>query len=82
MTTLPLSGGSGEKKWELADGVAECKRELKLRERVYPAFIERKSLDPHSAAKQVKALQGTLRFLEFCAKHELRLRALLEEHTG
>ena len=68
------------KKWALSDGIAECRRELALRQRVYPRFIERGRLTEHSAQKQVDALIGTLRFLDFCAKHEARLRALLEEH--
>jgi hypothetical protein len=78
MSGLPLTGGAGEKKWAITDGIAEIKRELAMRERVYPQLIGRGTLDTHSAAKQNRDLTGTLRFLEFCAKNELKLRSLLE----
>jgi len=69
-------------KWSLADGVAECRRELHLRQRVYPTFIARGQLTQHDADKQNRAMQGTVRFLEFCANNEVRLRSLLGENKG
>lgn len=76
---VPLTGGSGERKWTLADGIAEVKRELGLRERVYPTFIARASLSEHEAARQMRDLQGTLKFLVFCASHEAKLKRFFEE---
>ncbi len=81
MTTqsLPLEGGAGERKWRLQDGIAECKRELHMRERVYPNLIGRGQLTEADANKHNKDLQGTLRFLEFCLKNEVRLRQAMTE---
>jgi hypothetical protein len=77
--TLPLTGGTGTKKWTLADGISECKREMHMRARVYPNLIARGQLTEQDANKQNVALHGTLIFLQFCAKHELRLRQVLAE---
>lgn len=74
---MPLQGGSGEKKWKLADGISECKRELMQRERVYPRLIDRGQLEQHTANQQNRDLTGILRFLEWCLKREARLREFM-----
>lgn len=76
---LKLEGGAGQPKWTLAHGIAECKRELHMRQRVYPTLIARQQLTPIEADRQTRHLQGVQRFLEFCAKHEPRLRELVDK---
>jgi hypothetical protein len=70
------------KKWTLADGIAECKRELAIRKNVYPTFIARGRHTQEEADGYVARLEGTLRFLEFCANNEATLRSLLERASG
>jgi len=77
--TLPLSGGSGEKKWTLSDGIAEVKREIGLRQRVYPQFVARQSMSQHEADAHMKAMEGVLKFLQFCGNNEVRLRSFFAE---
>lgn len=79
MDTLPLEGGSGEKKWTLSDGISEVKRELMLREQVYPRRIATKAMTEGEAAHHMREMRGVLRFLEFCLKHEKRLRQVMTE---
>jgi hypothetical protein len=80
--TLPLTGGSGQPKWTIAEGITELKREAHMRQRVYPGLVARGQLEQGEADRQNRRLQGTIRFLEFCAKNEVRLRGLLEEHES
>lgn len=75
---LRLGGGAGQPKWTLAHGIAECKRELHMRGRVYRRLVDRGELTQIEADRQIRHLQGTQRFLEFCAKHEPRLREIVE----
>jgi hypothetical protein len=77
--SMPLAGGSGEKKWSLKDGIAEIKREQFHRGRVYPRLVASGQLSQAEANKQDWALQGTLTFLEFCLKNEARLRQIMKE---
>jgi hypothetical protein len=76
---LPLQGGSGEKKWTLADGIAEIRRELALRKQVYPNFVARNRYTQDQVDGFVRNLEGALKFLEFCANNEARLKAVLQE---
>ena len=77
--SMPLAGGSGEKKWHLQDGISEIKRELMMRERVYPRLIARGQIEQPEADKRNRDMMGTLRFLEFCLKNEARLRQVMTE---
>lgn len=79
---LPLEGGSGSKKWTLADGIAEVKRELMLRERVYAHRVQTKAMSQHEADHHMAQMQGVLRFLEFCLKKEAALRQALAEYLA
>src|ERR1043166_5125663 len=78
MSALPLEGG--KEKWTLGHGIAECKRELGLRKRVYPSFVARGSMGTHEAEYHTWAMEGVLRFLQFCQEKEPALRqALIED---
>jgi len=77
--TLPLSGGSGEKKWTLADGISEVKRELMLREKVYAYRISTKAMTEQEAFVHMRDMRGVLTFLEFCLKNEARLRQVVTD---
>lgn len=79
MSELPLAGGTGQRKWTIAEGVSEIKRELRMRERVYPSLITREKLTEEDAVRQNWRLQGALRLLEWCGNNEVKLRKLLEE---
>ena len=74
---LPLEGGYGEKKWTLQVGIAEVKRELMLREKVYAHRIATKAMSEQEAAVHMRDMRGVLTFLEFCLKHEGRLRQVM-----
>ena len=49
---------------DLLAQIAELKRELKMRERVYPQLIARGKLDEHEARNQYRALLAALKTLE------------------
>ena len=84
---LKLTGGAGEKKWSLKEGVAEIKREQFHRGRVYPRLVASGQMTEADAIRQDWALAGVLNFLEFCAKREPALREFMaqvleQEKTG
>jgi hypothetical protein len=82
MSELDLTGGSGDAKWTIAEGITEIKRELAMRARVYPHRVTTGAMDKHEADRQVRRLEGTLRFLEWCAKREPEIRKLQDQSKG
>lgn len=78
-STLPLSDGSGSKKWTLSDGISEVKRELMLREKVYAHRVATKAMTQQEADHHMRQLQGVLTFLMFCANNEVKLRGFFRD---
>ena len=68
-------------KWRLDDGLAELIRERDYRERTFPQLLARGSLGMDEARQYTEALQGTIKFLEFCKTHEEALRAFMRERA-
>lgn len=54
------------------DGIYEVKRELAMREKVYPGLIRNGLLTEVMAAKHIRSMTAVLHFLEKC----------LREHTS
>ncbi len=63
----------------LDEQIAEVRRELGLRARVYPAFIERGRLTSEDAVTQVERLEAVLDTLEWLARHRAAIVALGRE---
>ena len=74
---LNLTGGAGQKKWSLKEGIAEVKSEQFHRGRVYPRLIASGQMTEADAIRQDWALAGVLNFMEFCIQHELALREFM-----
>lgn len=53
-----------KKKYTIEDAIKECKRELKMREKVYPRWIADKKLNRDRAANQYRALRYAIELLE------------------
>ena len=60
----------------LDDAIKEVKRELKLREKVYPDFIARGKLTQQKAQQQIARLEKALELLEALQPQQM---SLLEE---
>lgn len=73
------AAGSTPPKWRIADGLAECERELQQRSGRYAQLIGRGALTEIEANQQNAALQGTIRFLQFCKDNEAALREFMSQ---
>lgn len=69
MTKLPLSDLAG-----CAD------REVAMRERVYPGWIEKKKLPPDKAAHEIAAMKQIAVTLRWIEKWEPVIRSAIERH--
>lgn len=46
------------------DQIASAKRELAMRQRVYPSFVDRKKITPDKAAHEIEAMRAIIKTLE------------------
>jgi hypothetical protein len=56
----------------LAEQAAEVRREVALRERVYPLWVRKGDLSQHRADKQLAAMRAALKTLETLEKQEAK----------
>jgi hypothetical protein len=60
----------------LDDQIAEVAREVEMRRRVYPAFVQRKTLTQEEADKQLERMRAVQRTLLWFKRNEDQLRKL------
>lgn len=60
----------------LAEQIAELKRELKLRENVYPSFVHREKLNAREADQHYLRLLAALKTLMWVERYAARLRTI------
>lgn len=66
----------------LADQIAEVRRELALRDRVYPHMVASGKVSEEEAAAQTARMQGVLKTLMWLHQNEDAIRAAIARKRG
>lgn len=61
----------------LSDQITCIEREIGMRERVYPAWIDKKKMTPDKAASEIEGMRAVLKTLKSLQRFEAPIRATI-----